>query len=62
MDGLARRCQVSYRHLCYVFAGQRAMTAALYAAIQQALGESAWLWVTGQTDLLRDEESDHAAA
>jgi len=50
------------QHIAHVAAGNRQGSAALYAAIQQALGEPAWLWVTGQTDLLRDEESDHAAA
>lgn len=50
------------QHIAHVAAGNRQGSAALYAAIQQALGEPAWLWVTGQCDALRDEEPDHAAA
>ncbi len=54
VDGLARSCEVSYRHLCYVFAGQRTMTAALLAKIRDRIGESGWAFATGQTDSLID--------
>ncbi len=50
------------QHIAHVAAGNRQGSAALYAAIRQALGEPAWLWVTGQTDTLRDEGGDHAPA
>ena len=50
------------QHIAYVAAGNRQGSAALYAAIRQALGEPAWLWVTGQTDALRDEGGRDAAA
>ena len=50
------------QHIAHVAAGNRQGSAALYAAIRQELGEPAWLWVTGQTDLLRDEGASDAAA
>lgn len=49
------------QHIAHVAAGDRQGSAALYAAIRQALGEPAWLWVTGQTDSLRDEGASDAA-
>jgi len=58
---LTKTLPVTHRHAVFVFLGERRGSAALYAAIRQELGEPAWLWVTGQCDALRDEESDHAA-
>ena len=50
------------QHIAHVAAGNRQGSAALYAAIRQELGESAWLWVTGQSDTLHDEGGRDAAA
>lgn len=50
------------QHIAHVAAGDRQGSAALYAAIRQELGESAWLWVTGQSDTLRDEGGSDAEA
>ncbi len=58
---LTKVLPVTHRHAVFVFRGERRGSAALYAAIRQALGEPAWLWVTGQTDALHDEGASHAA-
>lgn len=49
------------RHVALVIEGKRAGSAALLGAIRQELGEPGWLFVTGQTDTLRDDGADHAA-
>lgn len=50
------------QHIAHVAAGNRQGSAALYAAIRQELGEPAWLWVTGESDILRDEGGSDAEA
>lgn len=61
IEGVARKCKVSYRHLCYVLTNQRLPSAYLLQAIRTALGEPGWAFATGQTDTLRDEGVSHAA-
>lgn len=52
---------VSQRHAQFVLCGQRRGSHKLHEAIRCGLGEPGWLFVTGQTDTLRDERADHAA-
>lgn len=48
-------------HAKLVMKGQRTPSARLLDAMRRELGEPAWLFVSGQTDHLRDEGGDHAA-
>lgn len=62
IEGLARDARVSGRHVWYFLHGQRRASANLLGIIRAALGEAGWAFATGQTNQLRDEASDHAAA
>lgn len=50
------------QHIGLVASNERKGSASLQDAIRRALGEAAWAYASGQTDLLRDEGGDHAAA
>lgn len=54
--------QWSQRHLQFVVDGERKGSATLLAAVQRELGESAWLYATGQTDRLADDGEGDVAA
>lgn len=62
MEGMARTCEVSARHLWYVVTGQRKPSAALFAKLRALLGESGWRFATGQADSLADDEGGRVAA
>ena len=55
-----RSLPVSQRHAQFVLCGQRRGSHKLHDAIRRTLGEPAWLFVTGQTDTLRDEGGGNA--
>lgn len=55
MEGIARSCEVSYRHLCYVVTGQRKTSTTVLAKIRALLGEAGWLFATGSSPALRDD-------
>lgn len=59
---VARASGRSLRHLLYVIAGSRPGSDRVFQALFDAVGASGWHFATGQTDTLRDEESDHAPA
>lgn len=61
MEGMARHCEITARHLWYVVTRERKPSQAMLAKLRAQLGESGWLFATGQTDTLRDERGDHAA-
>ena len=61
MEGMARQCEVSARHLWYVVTRERRPSQGLLAKLRAQLGEPGWLFATGQADTLRDEGADHAA-
>jgi len=61
IEGIARECKVSPRHLWYVVTGQRRPSDQLLAKVRGLLGEPAWAFATGQTSSLSDE-GGHAAA
>ena len=50
------------QHIGLVASGERKGSAKLLDAIYRELGETAWLFATGQTDALRDEGGRDAAA
>ena len=59
-----RLCQalpVHERHAYFVLTNQRRGSAKLLDAIRGELGESGWLFITGQSHTLQVEESPHAA-
>ena len=58
MEGMARQCEVSARHLWYVVTRERKPSAALLGKLRALLGEPGWLFATGQADTLRDEGAD----
>jgi len=60
MPLVARQAGVSVRHLVYVIAGQRPGSQRVYQALRDAIGPDGWLFATGQTHLLADEQP-HAA-
>lgn len=62
VEGIARECKVSPRHLWYVVTGQRRPSEQLLAKVRGVLGEPAWAFATGQTSTLSDERGSHAAA
>ncbi len=49
------------QHIGLVASGERKGSAKLLDAIYRELGETAWLFATGQTDALHDDEARHAA-
>ncbi len=49
------------QHIGLVASGERKGSAKLLDAIYRELGETAWLFATGQTDALHDEVASHAA-
>ena len=49
------------QHIGLVASGERKGSAKLLDAIYRELGETAWLFATGQTDALHDEGARHAA-
>lgn len=49
------------QHIGLVASGERKGSAKLLDAIYRELGETAWLFATGQTDALHDEGATHAA-
>lgn len=55
MEGIARSCEVSYRHLSFVVTGQRKTSTAVLAKIRALLGEAGWLFATGNSPALRDD-------
>ena len=59
MEGLARACEVSVRHLFFVVNGQRIPSAELAGKIRSQIGDPGWDFATGQTDSLRDLGSAH---
>ena len=61
MEGMARQCEVSARHLWYVVTRERKPSAALLGKLRALLGEPGWLFATGQADTLRDEGGDDVA-
>lgn len=61
MEGMARQCEVSARHLWYVVTRERKPSLAMLAKLRALLGEPGWMFATGQADTLRDEGGDHAA-
>jgi hypothetical protein len=58
---LTAQLPVTHRHAHFVLSGERVGSAYLCEAIRRALGEPAWLFVTGQSHTLRDEGGDHVA-
>ncbi len=50
------------QHIGLVASGERKGSAKLLDAIYRELGETAWLFATGQTDALRDEGASDGAA
>lgn len=56
-----RALPVTPRHAYCVLIGERQGSADLLAAMRRALGEPGWQFVTGQTSVLCDDGSDHAA-
>jgi len=55
IEAISRAADVTSRHVWFVVARQRRPSARLLQCIRSALGESGWLFATGQTDTLRDE-------
>lgn len=62
MEGMARQCEVSARHLWYVVTRERKPSHALLAKMRALLGVPGWLFATGQADTLRDEGAGSCAA
>ncbi|MBL9004601.1 MAG: helix-turn-helix transcriptional regulator [Myxococcales bacterium] len=62
MEGMARQCEVSARHLWYVVTRERKPSLAMLAKLRAQLGEPGWLFATGQADALRDDAAGTAAA
>lgn len=62
VEAIARDANRSSRHVWFCLNRQRRPSDRLLGIIRAALGEAGWSFATGQTNLLRDEESDHAAA
>ena len=60
IEGMARSCEVSARHLWYIVTGQRRPSAQLLDKVHALLGESGWLFATGQADSLREQGGQHA--
>lgn len=61
MEGMARTCEVSARHLWYVVTGQRKASAGVLAKLRDLLGEPGWLFASGQTETLADQGGSRAA-
>lgn len=59
MEGMARCCGVSSRHLWYIVTGQRRPSAQVLAKLRGLLGEPGWLFATGQADALREDGISH---
>ena len=55
IEAIARTANVTSRHVWFVVARQRRPSARLLDAMRSEVGEAGWLFVTGQTDTLRDE-------
>ena len=62
IEAIARTANVTSRHIWFVVARQRRPSARLLDAMRREVGEAGWAFATGQTDILRDEGGDHAAA
>jgi len=60
VEGMARSCEISARHLWYIVNGQRRPSAHVLAQLRRLLGEPGWLFATGQADALREDGGDHA--
>lgn len=60
MEGMARQCEVSARHLWYVVTRERKPSLAMLAKLRALLGEPGWMFATGQADTLGDEGGDRA--
>lgn len=62
LEALARKANVSSRHLWFVLTGQRRPSASVLEHLRAQLGESGWLFATGQAQVLTDDGGHHAAA
>ena len=62
IEAIARDAKLSSRHVWFCLNHQRRATDRLLGVIRAALGEAGWAFATGQTDALRDEGGDDAAA
>lgn len=61
IESLARCARVSSRHVWFVLNGQRRASESVLRILREQVGESGWLFATGQENALRDEQADHAA-
>lgn len=61
MEGMGRQCEISARHIWYVVNQGRKPSLRVLAKLRALLGESGWLFATGQADTLHEEEGSHAA-
>lgn len=60
VDALFRLLPLCQRAIRYQMARER-LSPSVASAFIAALGEPSWRFVIGETDTLRDEETDHAA-
>lgn len=62
IEGMARTCEVSPRHLWYVITGHRRPSGELLAKLRALLGEPGWAYATGATNVLESDTPPAAEA